>query len=328
MRRREFIALFGGTAIAWPLAAQAQRLAVPVIGYLGGQSASLLATRVRAFHQGLEETGFVEGRNVAVQYRWADGQYDRLPEMAADLVRRQVVVIAATGGVAPARAAKAATTIIPIVFEMGIDPVQAGLVASWKQPGGNLTGVTSLNVTVGPKRVELMRELVPGASVVALLINPTNQAIAESNLRDGQTAARNLGLQIDALNASNERELDNAFTTLAQKRIGALVIGPDSFFTSQSEQLAKLALRHAIPTIYYGREFTAAGGLISYGGSVAESHRQTGAYTGRILKGDKISDLPVQQITKVELIINLTTAKALGITVAAALLARADEVIE
>ena len=315
-------------AAALPIPVCAQQSAMPLIGYLGAQSAFLFATRVRAFHQGLKEAGFVEGHNVAVQYRWADGQYDRLPEMAADLVRRQVAVIAATGGVAPARAAKAATTIIPIVFEMGIDPVQAGLVASWNQPGGNLTGVTSLNVTVGPKRVELMRELVPAASVVGLLINPTNQAIAESNLRDGQTAGRNLGLQIETLNASNERELDNVFTTLAQARIGALVIGPDFFFTSQSEQLGKLALRHAIPTIYYGREFTAAGGLISYGGSVAELHRQTGAYTGRILKGDKVSDLPVQQITKVELILNLTTAKALGITVAPTLLARADEVIE
>jgi putative ABC transport system substrate-binding protein len=327
MNRRQFIGLLGG-GVAWPLAARAQQAAMPVIGYLGSQSPGVFSVRLRAFHQGLSDVGYVEGRNVAIEYRWAEGQYDRLPAMAADLVRRQVAVIAAPGGIPGALAAKAATATIPIVFETGANPVEAGLVSSLNHPGGNVTGVTSLNVAVGPKRVELLHELVPAATNMALLINPTNPGNAEDNLRDGQTAAAKLGLQIHVLHANSERDFDAVFASLAQLGIGALAIGADPFFTIRSEQLAALTLRHSVPAVYLGREFAAAGGLMSYGGSVAESHRQAGVYTGRILKGEKPSDLPVQRVTKVELIINLKTARALGITVPLPLSGRADEVIE
>jgi len=326
MKRREFITLVGGAAAAWPLAARAQQPAMPVIGYLSPGSAKGYTTRVAAFRQGLQEAGYREGQNVVLEYRWAEGQRDRLPALAGDLVRRQVSVIVASGPAAPL-AAKAATSTIPIVFETGTDPVASGLVASLNRPGGNITGVTSLNVEVGPKRLELLHELAPTANVIALLVNPTSPT-AETVSRDAQAAARNLGLQLHVLHASSEREFDIVFASLVRLRAGGLVVSPDPFFISRSEQLATLTVRHAVVTIFHSREFAAAGGLMSYGGSVAESHRQAGIYTGRILKGDKPADLPIQQVTKIELFINLKTAKALGLEVPASVLARADEVIE
>ena len=326
MRRREFLGLLGGAAAAWPLAARAEQPAMPVIGFLNSASPALYAGPVRAFCQGLGETGYVEGRNVTIEYRWADGQYDRLPALVAGLVGRQVTVMAATSTPA-ALAAKAAAITIPIVFTTASDPVQLGLVASLSRPSGNVTGVTQMTVEVGPKRLELAHELVPAATTIALLVNPSSP-IAETLSRDMQAAARTLGLQMHILQARNERDIDDAFATSIQLRAGMLLIGPDVFFNSRSEQLGALTLRHAMPTIYQYREFAAAGGLMSYGGSLIDAYRQAGVYTGRILRGDKPADLPVQQATKVELIINLKTAKTLGLTIPPSLLARADEVIE
>jgi putative ABC transport system substrate-binding protein len=281
---------------------------------------------VRAFRQGLSETGYVEGRNVVIEYRWTDGQNDRLPAMAADLVRRKVTVIAANGGAAVA--AKAATATTPIIFTSADDPVRFGLVASLNRPGGNLTGVVSLDAELLPKRLELLHELMPAATIIAVLLNPANASRYENLTRDLEAATRTIGLQIKVLHASTDSDIDAAFATLLQLRAVGLVIGTDAFFNSRTKQLAALALRHAMPTIYQYREFAVAGGLMSYGASGTDTYRQAGIYTGRILKGEKPADLPVQQATKVELIVNLKTAKALGLTVPPALLARADEVIE
>src|SRR5262245_25908484 len=324
IERRKFLATLGGAA-AWPLAVWAQQPALPVIGFLNGGSPD--ANRVAAFRQGLNKSGYVEGRNVAVEYHWAEGQYDRLPALVADLVRRQVIVIAATSTPA-AITAKAATTTIPIVFTTSSDPVQLGLVASLSRPGGNLTGATTLAIEVTPKRLEILHELLPTSKLFALLVNPTNP-YADILSRNQQAAARTLGLQLHILHASTEHDFDTVFATLVQLRADGLVIGGvEIFFDSRRGRLAALALRHSIPTIYQGREFAAAGGLMGYGGSTVDSYRVAGLYTGRILKGEKPADLPVVQSTKVELILNLKTAKGLGLTVPDTLLARADEVIE
>jgi len=300
---------------------------MPVVGLLGATTAHGYAAQLAAFRQGLSEPGFVEGRNVAIEYCWADDQYDRLPALAADLARRQVAVIATLGGNTASVAAKAATTTIPVVFHGSVDPVEAGLVASLNRPGGNVTGVVTLNMDTGQKRLELIHELLPAATTIGLLLNPTN-AVAEIQSKDLQAAARTLGLQLRIANASTERDFDAAFATLSQGQVGGLVIGTDGFLVSQSEQLAALTVRYALPTIFQYRAFVTAGGLMSYGGSVTDSYRLSGVYTGRILKGEKPADLPVQQATKVELIINLKTARTLGITFPITLLGRADEVIE
>jgi ABC-type uncharacterized transport system substrate-binding protein len=326
MKRREFITLVGGSAAAWPFAAHAQQAAMPVVGFLGA-SPEAYARRLRAFHQALKETGYVERQNVEVEYRWTEGQNNRLSALAADLVRRQVAVIIA-GGTAATLAVKAATTTIPTVFSMAADPVKVGVVASLNRPGGNLTGVTSLNVEVGPKRLELLHEVVPSATSMALLVNPTNPSVAEPFSRALQAAARALGLQLHVLHASGEREIEAAFATLVKVRAGGLVIMPDQFFIARSEQLAALTVRHAVPSVHLFREFAAAGGLMSYGSDEREYYRLVGIYVGRILKGEKAGDLPVQQATKVELIINLKTARALGLTVPLPLSGRADELIE
>jgi len=325
MRRREFISFLGGAAAAWPLAARAQQSTMPVVGFLNGASPDGYEPMVAAFRQGLKEVGYLEGQNVAVEYRWAEGQYDRVPVIALELVGRQVAVIVAnTPGVL---ALKAAITTTPIVFTTASDPVQIGLVASMSRPGGNVTGATALAVELAPKRLELAHELVPTASVMAALINPTNRNTAEPQLRDLQAAAHTLGLQLRIVHASTERDFDTVFANLAQLRPGALVIGTDGFFISRSEQLAA-AVRHAVPPVFENREFVAAGGLMSYGGSLPDAYRLAGVYAARILKGEKPGELPVQQSTKVQMFLNLKTAKALGITVPLPLLARADEVIE
>jgi putative tryptophan/tyrosine transport system substrate-binding protein len=325
--RREFITLLGGAA-AWPLAARAQQAAMPVIGFLSAEWPDPFADRLRAFHEGLSETGYVEGRNLAIEYRWAEGRNDRLPALAAELTRRQVTVIVAAGSTPATLAARAATTTIPVVFYIGADPVEVGLVTSLSRPGGNLTGVVTLNVEVGAKRLELLHELVPTATIVALLLNPTSSTLAETMTRDLEAAARTLGLQLHVLYASNEREFDAAFATITQLRVGALVIGTDASFNSRSKYLAALTARNAVPAIYQYREFVSAGGLMSYGTTVVDTYRPLGIYTGRILKGEKPAELPVQQATKLELIINIRTAKVLGLTVPLPLLGRADEVIE
>jgi putative tryptophan/tyrosine transport system substrate-binding protein len=327
MNRRDFITLLGG-AVAWPLAARAQQ-PISVIGFLstGIADEANMRTLVAAFMQGLKETGYVEGQNVAIEYRWAEGRTDRLPTLAADLVCRRVAVIVTAGGTATALAAKAATMTIPIVFALGTDPVAAGLVVSLNRPGGNLTGLTTLNVEVGPKRLELLHELVPQAATIALLINPTRPD-AEAETRALQAAARTLGRQLHFLHASTERDFDTVFETLDKLRVGGLVIGGDPLFNNRMELLAALTVRHAVPAIFGFRGFTEAGGLMSYGSSGTDQFRSVGVYTGRILKGEKPADLPVQQSTKVDLFINLKTAKGLGLTVPPPLLARADEVIE
>jgi putative tryptophan/tyrosine transport system substrate-binding protein len=326
MRRREFITLVGGAAAAWPFATRAQQSALPVIGLLGSATASEWTPYVDAFHQGLRAAGYVEGRNVAIEARWANGQYDRLPAMAAELVQRQVTVIVAFSTPA-AHAAKAATATIPIVFTTNRDPVQIGLVASLNRPGGNMTGSTDLDVEVGPKLLELLYEAVPTAKIMALLVNPTNFN-TETQSRSLQVAAQTLGLQLHFLNASNERDFDTVFATLRQVKADGLVVVSDVFFNSQSRQLAALTIRNAVPAISQNREFAAAGGLMSYSGSVRDSYHQAGIYTGRILNGEKPADLPVVQATKLELIINLKTAKALSITVPMSLLGRANDVID
>ena len=325
--RREFITLVGGAA-TWPVVAQAQQPAMPVIGLLASASPDFYADRLRAFREGLRETGYDESRNVRIEYRWSGSRNDQLPALAADLVRQQVAVIVTLGNTASTLAAKAATTSIPIVFRIAANPVEAGLVASLAHPGGNLTGVTTLGVEAGPKQLELLCELIPAATVVGLLVNPTNPSLAETQSRDLQTAARTLGLDLHVLRASIEGDFDSAFATLVRLRAGGLVIGADTFFNSRSELLAGLATRHAIPAISPYRDFAAAGGLMSYGGGVVAGSRQAGVYTGRILNGERPADLPVQQSTKVDLIINLKTAKTLGLKVPLTLQVAADEVIE
>jgi putative tryptophan/tyrosine transport system substrate-binding protein len=327
MKRREFITLLGGAAFAWPLAARAQQQPMPVVGFLNGGTAEGYAPMVAAFRQGLKEAGYVEAQNVIIEYRWAEGQYDRLPSLAAELVQQKVSVIAATTTPA-ALAAKAATSTVPIVFTTGGDPIKLGLVASLGRPGGNVTGSTQLSVEVGPKRLELARELFPGATTFALLVNPANP-LAATVSKDLEAAADTLGMRLHVLHASTEADFEAAFATATQLRAAALVIStPDPMFGSHAAQLGALALRHRVPAIYFRREFAASGGLMSYGASITETYRLAGVYTGRILKGEKPADLPVVQSTKVELILNLKTARALGVTVPLPLSGRADEVIE
>ena len=327
MRRRKFIALAGGAAAEWPLAARAQQPTMPVIGFLNATSQQAYSARIAAFRQGLADAGFVEGRNVAIEFRHVDGRYDRLPAMAADLVRRQVAVIAVTGTSA-ALAAKAATTTIPIIFSTSANPVESGLVASLARPGGNVTGTTRLNVQIAAKRLQLLHELVPTATTIAVLINPANPALAEPLLRQAEAMAPTLGLKLHVLRASNEREIDEAFSALLSLRAAALMIGSDAFFNSRAAQLGALVLRHKVPTMYQDREFVAAGGLVSYGGNLDDGYRIVGAYAGRILKGEKPADMPVHQSTKIEMFLNLKTAKALGLTIPPLVLAQADKVIE
>jgi putative tryptophan/tyrosine transport system substrate-binding protein len=328
MRRREFITLLGGAAAAWPLAARAQQPAMPVIGFLSSTSPHLYEHRLRPFGQGLKEAGYVDGQNVEIDYRWAEGQHDRLPALAAQLVQRRVAVIVAAGGTPSAVAAKAATATIPIVFGVAVDPVEVGLVASLSRPGGNVTGVTNLNVEVGPKRLELLRELLPSVTVIAVLVNPASPAIADPFVRGMQAAARTLGLQLHVLHASTERDFDTVFATLVQLRAGALVLGPDIFFNARSEQLAALTIRHAVPAIFQYRQYVAAGGLLSYGTAEKEYYRLVGVYTGRILKGANPADLPIEQPKNFELILHAGRAKAIGLTIPSAMLIRADRVIE
>ncbi len=326
MKRREFISLFGGAA-AWPLAAGAQQPAMPVTGLLNAGSPGPLRQQVAAFHEGLKESGYVEGQNVAVEYRWAEGQYDRLPALAADLVRRQVSVIVAGGGAPVVLAAKAATTTIPIVFMAGADPVASGLVPSINRPGGNITGGYHFATGLEAKRLGLLHEMVPKAATIAVLVNP-NYSEAENQLREVQEAAARLGVQLVVVRANTESDFDAAFSTVVQQRSGALLVCASPFFNTRREQLVVLAARHALPTIYEWRDFAAAGGLVSYGTSLADAYRQAGVYADRILKGAKPADLPIVQSTKFEFVINLNTAKALGLTIPPGVLAIADEVIE
>jgi len=327
MRRREFITLLGGAAVIWPLAARAQQPAMPVIGYLSARSPDDTAHLVAAFHRGLGEQGFVEGQNVTIEYRWALGQYDRLPAMVTELVRRPVTVLTATGGEPAALAAKAATSTIPIVFTVGGDPVKQGLVASYNRPGGNATGVSLLTSPLEPKRLGLLRELVPQATTIGVLLNP-NLPQSGSQLSDVQEAARTINLQIRVLRASTDREIESAFETIATQRIRALAVTADPFFDTPREKLVALAARNAVPTMYHFREYVLAGGLVSYGIDASDGYRLVGVYTGRVLKGVKPEELPIMQATKFQLVFNLKTAKALGIKISDNLLSLADEVVE
>jgi putative ABC transport system substrate-binding protein len=327
MKRREFITLLGGAAVAWPRLAGAQTSGMPVIGFLNPASPGSYAPFLSAFHQGLNGAGYVEGQNVAIEYRWADGQYDRLPMLASELVARRVTVIAATGGDVSALAAKAATTTIPIVFDTSSDPVRVGLVASLNRPGGNLTGVSIFTVELVPKRLELLCEVVPAATVIGLLVNPKRTS-AESETKDAQAAVSALGRRSVILNANSEHDLGVAFATLDQQQVGALLVNGDNLFISLRDQLAALAARYAIPTMYGERQYAVAGGLMSYNSNLIDTYRQVGVYTGKILKGEKPADLPIQQPTQFDFVINLKTAKALGLNIPPTLLARADEVIE
>jgi len=327
MRRREFIRLFGSTAVAWPLTARAQQSAIPVIGFLNGASPQPFAHYVAGFRAGLKETGYIDGQNVAIEFRWAEGHYDRLPGMAVDLVRRKVAVLVSTGGPQGVVAAKAATSTIPIVFTVGVDPVQLGIVTSLSSPGGNITGVYLLTAAMESKRLGLLRALVPGVQLIAVLLNPNRPDHADQT-REVQEAAATARQQTHILLASDESAIDAAFATAVQLRAGAMLVGADPFFNSQRDKIIALAAGHSIPAIYEQREFARAGGLISYGTSFSDAYRQVGVYAGRILKGEKPLDLPVMQSTKFELVINLKTAKALGIEVPPNLSAEADEIIE
>jgi putative tryptophan/tyrosine transport system substrate-binding protein len=326
MKRRQFIKGLAGTAVVWPLAARAQQPGMPVVGFLGTRASGDDPQLLTAFRSGLKEAGYVEGQNVAMEYRFAENQYDRLPTLAAELVQRQVAVIVANGRAA--QAAKETTATIPIAFVAGFDPVEVGLVASMNRPGGNVTGVSVLDVELGPKRLQLLHELVPTATIIAVLVNPNDPARAETTSKELQAAAQTLGLQLHVLHASTDRDFDTVFARLVELRAGGLVIGGEPFFNSRSEQLGALTIRHAVPAIYQLRPFAAAGGLVSYGGSLTDAYRLVGVYAGKILKGEKPADLPVQRATKVEMIINLKTAKMFGLTVPQSLLGRADEVIE
>ena len=328
MRRREFVILLAVAGASLPLAARAQQARAPVIGFLSSASPDIYTIRLDAFRQGLKEVGYVEGQNVTVEYRWAEGQNQRLPTLGAELVQRQVNVLVSAGGTPSALAAKAATATIPIVFVVGTDPVAIGLVASLNRPGGNVTGVTTLNVGLGPKWLELLHQILPAATNIAVLTNPSSPAIAQAFVEALRPAANTFRLQLHILEASTERDIDKAFAALGQLRADALVITPDTFFSSRAEQLGALSARYTVPTVFEFKPFTAAGGLLSYGGSETDNYRLLGNYTGKILKGEKPADLPVQQATKVELIINLKTAKKLGITVPQSVQSRADEVIE
>jgi putative ABC transport system substrate-binding protein len=327
MRRRKFITLLGAAATAWPLAARAQQQPMPVVGFLNAASPGPLRQQVAAFREGLKESDYVEGRNVAVEYRWAEGQYDRLPALVADLVRQQVSVIVSGGGAPAVLAAKAATTTIPIVFSLGADPVGLGVVASLNRPGGNITGVYQFTSGLEAKRLGLLHEMIPKATPIAVLVNP-NFADAENQLRDVEEAAARLEVQLVIVRANAESDFDAAFSTLVRQQVGALLVCSSPFFNGRREQLVVLTARHAVPAIFEWRDFAAAGGLMSYGTSLADAYRQVGVYAGQILRGAKPVDLPVVQSTKFELVINLSTAKALGLTVPPQLLARADEVIE
>jgi len=327
MRRRDFIKVIAGSAATWPFRASAQQQSTPVVGFLNVESPEGYQPMAAAFRRGLQESGYVEGQNVAIEYRWADGHSERLPALAADLAQKRVTVIAATSTPA-AIAAKAATATIPIVFETASDPIRLGLVASLSRPGGNVTGVTQTNVEVAPKRLEVMHEILPNAKVLGLLINPADPSLAEPQLKDFQAAAHSLGVELHIINVHTDAELEKAFADVSDLHVGGLVISTDPFFTSRPQQLASLTAQYAMPAISKGREFAAAGGLLSYGADTLDTYRLAGVYTGRILKGEKPADLPVQQATKVELYINLKTAKRLGITVPLPMSGRADEVIE
>jgi len=327
MRRREFITLLGGAAVAWPLAARAQQPAMPIVGFLSGRSSADSVEEVKGFHRGLAETGHVEGKNITIEFRWADGHYDRLPALATELVGHRVAVLAAVGGGASGLAAKSVTSTIPIVFASGGDAVKIGLVASLNRPGGNVTGVNIIFGALGAKRLELLHELIPAASAIAMLVNP-NYPSAPIEVQDVEVAGRKLGLKVHIFNARTESEIEPAFTGLVEQKGSGLLVADDPFLQGQRDRIARLAEHHAIPAIYFSRDFVDAGGLMSYGPNLVDVYRLVGLYTGRILKGEKPADLPVQQPTKYSLVVNLKTAKALGLDVPLTLLARADEVIE